>query len=231
MAQTMVRIRANIRDEIVQNLMNRKFVNDNLEVDKLREDLEAKARKMRELAYKACFTEAQIKKMKDLPKGWLPLATDGKIRIEDPKNPENYTEEQASWRTNGDEYGGYDEDDEDAGKNGARPVPFKNTYHGGGYYMNVITTDHPYVKAKEAHAEAYRNLCAKESALREGKRAAERKVLTIIESVTTIKRLLEIWPEVHEFLPEMVSGEAGAVPAELISEINKEFGIGTTEEK
>jgi hypothetical protein len=43
--------------------------------------------------------------------------------------------------------------------------------------------------------------------------------------VTTIKRLLEIWPEVHEFLPELVAGEAGAVPAEMISDINKEFGI------
>jgi hypothetical protein len=218
----MVRIRANIRDEIVANLLNRKFVNDNLELDKLREEVEAKEKAMYELAYKACFTDAQIKKMESLPSGWLPTASGGKLRIEDPKNPENYREEQAIWWPNG----VYDEDGESR-----RPVPFKNTHHGGGYYMNVITTDHPYVKAKEAHAEAYRNLCAKETALREGKRAAERKVLTIIESVTTIKRLLEIWPEVHEFLPEMVSGEAGAVPAELISEINKEFGIGATEEK
>lgn len=219
---TMVRIRANIRDEIIANLLNRKFVNDNLELEKLEDDVNAKKKAMYDLAYKACFTDAQIKKMESLPSGWLPMATHGKLRIEDPKNPENYTEEQANWA---DSY--YADDDEKS----ARPVPFKNTQHGGGYYMNVITTDHPYVKAKEAHKEAERELTKRTAEIRESKRAAERKVTTIIESVTTIKRLLEIWPEVHEFLPEMVSGEAGAVPAELISEINKEFGIEAVEKK
>jgi hypothetical protein len=223
MAATMVRIRANIRDEIVQNLLNRRFMKENLEIDQLKEDLKAKERKMYDLAYKACFTEAQIAKMDSLPKGWLPIASHGKLRIEDPKNPENYREEEAKW-TDGFYY-------EDEGDDGKRPVPFKNTLHGGGYYMNVITMDHPYVLAKEAHAEAYRELTSKQSALRDAKRAAEQKVLTIIESVTTIKRLLEIWPEVHEFLPELVSGEAGQVPATLISEINAEFGIEPVEKK
>ena len=71
-------------------------------------------------------------------------------------------------------------------------------------------------KAKEAEVE-YSN---SNRELWEKKSAMKAKVFTVVDSVTTIKRLTEIWPEITEFLPEKVSGSGGGLPAYIISDLN-----------
>jgi len=65
--------------------------------------------------------------------------------------------------------------------------------------------------------------------------ADRRKVLraqveSITDSVTTIKKLLEVWPEVRELLPPNEQPVISNVPAVLISSLNAAIGLPTEEE-
>lgn len=205
---TMVRLNAQIRDETIRNLLNFKFAKEKAELDKKEEEMEQAQRECKKLAYEACFSKSQREKMEALPAGWLPESKGCKIRIEDKDDPENYN----------DVFAWFSETSE-----GRRRVP--NKLMMGDQFAAVIKSDHPYAvmlaKAKDLQAD--------HDAMREDyheKRSAARvKAMRVIDSVTTVKRLLEIWPQVQEFLPEMVSGQGGGVPAYLVEDLNKEFGL------
>lgn len=66
---------------------------------------------------------------------------------------------------------------------------------------------------------------AMEKDLQERERALRAKVKAVIESVTTVGRLVEVWPEVQDFLPEVMAGPKGNLPATLISDLNAELGL------
>ena len=208
---TMVRINAAIRDETIKNLLNKKFLEQDLAIEKKRKEFKAEEDKLRHMAYEAVFSKKLIEKMEAMPAGWMPDATGVTVRVMDPKDENNFTDEVVSWR------------DDTQDNNGVRRIPFK-FYHSHAFAA-VIPSDHPYIVEKRRIRSVEQDLQEEEKKLREEKRSARAKVERVISSVTTVKRLLEIWPAVQEFLPEMVSGDGGGVPALIIEDLNKEFGL------
>lgn len=207
----MVRINAWIRDETVKNLLNKKFVEENARLEELKEAKIAAARKAEKLAYETAFPKKIRDMLEAAPTGFYPEATYVVVRFYDPKNETNYSDENVSF---GDQ----------------RRVPYKNSYQGGSSFAAVLSKDNPYSKALEEFRKLDAECQTFAQELRDRRRAITAKVLNVINSVTTVKRLLETWPEIHEFLPERVSGADGGVPAHMIADLNEEFGI-TPEKK
>ncbi len=204
MADSSKRINAEIRQTVIKNLIAKKFAEERLEVKRLEEEHVSLKQKRRSLAYKACFTKKQIEMLSSAPAGWFGLTDSGSIRIE--HEPGNY-------------------EDRDVSFGESMPVPYKNHWHGGKAFCAVIGKDHEYVKAHEAENDLKREIHKARDDLREKEHAATEKITTILNSVTTVKKLLETWPAVREYLPETVSGEGGGLPATMIDDINKEFGL------
>lgn len=201
---TMVRLNSSIRDYVIRALLNKKFVKQDLGEQKLAETEKSAAEVSAKLAYEAAFTKDTRKILTEAAPGMFPFASSARIRIEN--SPGNYYDKDFTFGEN-------------------KPVPFRNSYHGGNQFAAVIPGDHPLAKALKAWEEAKKELEIAQQQLREEKSATRRKLETVINSVTTVKRLVEVWPEVQEFLPEVVSGNDGGVPAVLIADLNKEFGL------
>lgn len=205
---TMVRINAMIRDEIINNVIKFKFAKEDVDLEALKAAAEAEREKAEELAYEACFTDVQRKILSEYSAyGFFPVVEGVNIRIEHNESG-NYEDKRVLFGEK-------------------KPVPYKA--HKGSI-VSIIPASHPYVlafaKAKEAEVE-YSN---SNRELREKKSAMKAKVFTVVDSVTTIKRLTEIWPEITEFLPEKVSGSGGGLPAYIISDLNAEIGLGEKKE-
>lgn len=60
---------------------------------------------------------------------------------------------------------------------------------------------------------------------------ASGKAEAVIGSVTTIKKLISVWPEIEEFIPESSKREATNLPAFPIEDLNKSFGLKAKEIK
>lgn len=202
---SMTRITAAIRDHIVSALLAKKYVEQDLELQRLQEAERAAEEAMEKLAYEAAFTAGQRKFLQEAPDGYFPKASNVKIRIANKDNADNYS----------DEYVEFGEE---------KPVFFRNSHYVG-MFAAVIDSDHPYVKAREAYRDADRQVNAMGQDLRQKRRADRVRIETIVNSVTTVKRLQEIWPEVIDYLPETVSGPEGSLPAEIIADLNKDFGL------
>jgi uncharacterized protein (DUF1800 family) len=110
---TMVRINAAIRDETIKNLLNKKFLEQDLAIEKKREAFKEEEKKLRQMAYEAVFSKKMIEKMDAMPSGWMPEATSVQIRVIDPKDENNFTDEKASWAN------------DEADDRGKRRVPYK----------------------------------------------------------------------------------------------------------
>ncbi len=210
------------RSEIkpLKALLDHRFVKEQMSFDERHEALDKQEKDLHQYAYEAAFSKQQIDKTASIPNGWMPKAKSVRIRIESKTDPNNSAiDEEVHWA--------HEED-------GARPVPLmnytgtSNQWHryNQAAFARVIHDDHPYVVARAAYKAAETALRKEEEEYAERRRAPKYKALRITESVTTVKRLIEVWPEVKDFLPEIVSGEGGGVPAELIANINKDFGIG-----
>lgn len=204
---SMVRLNAEIRFKTIENLLNKKYAKDDLELEALYDKQQEADKAVRKLAYEAAFSAATRKILNDAADGFFPKEEQVTIRIE--KGDGNYFDSRYSI-----------EDDEGNG----RPVPFRNSR-----YMNnfaaVVDGKHPFAKAVDAHRDASTEYGTKANEVRNKKHADRRRIEVVLESVTTVKRLTEVWPEVQEFLPEMVSGEGGGVPTQIITDLNKEFGL------
>ena len=204
---TMVRLNADIRAKTIDALLKKKYAKDDLELETLRAKEEEAEKATRKLAYEAAFSAATRKMLADAADGFFP--EEGQVTIRIQKGEGNYFDSR------------YDITDD---QGDPRPVPYRNSRYVNSFAA-VIDGDHPFAKAVEAHREAANEYNKKLGEVRQKKYADTRRVGVVMESVTTVKRLVEIWPEVKEFLPEMVSGEGGGVPAQIIADLNKEFGI------
>ncbi len=201
---SMVRLTQGITAQIVKALLAKKYVQEDLKLEELNQATLAAEAAAEKLAYEAAFTKDQRKMLESAAAGMFPVANRVNMRIE--HSPGNYYDCTYSI---GEE----------------KPVPFRNSHFGGWQFAAVVDGTHPFARAVEAAKAARKEHDLFFGELRDKKRADERRIGTIINSVTTVKRLMEIWPEVKDYLPESVSGEGGGVPAHLISDINKEFGL------
>lgn len=66
-----------------------------------------------------------------------------------------------------------------------------------------------------------------ERSIREKVKEVEANVYAALNSVTTIKRLLAVWPECEELLPEPMCAAKAAMPALVVSDLNKMIGLPT----
>lgn len=57
----------------------------------------------------------------------------------------------------------------------------------------------------------------------------EKTVWAALNSVTTVKRLIEVWPESKELIPENVDSVKAALPALKVEDLNKMIGLPTSE--
>lgn len=201
---TMVRLNSSIRQQIVQSLLNKKYVKDELALDEMRKKTDEAKKDANKLAYEACFTAPVRKLLADAAPGFYPEQGYCQIRVE--TSATNYVDMRA-------EFGEM------------KRIPFKNHHYGGNAFAAVIPNTHPYMKAVEA-ATAIENEWDKAWAELNSKMHADTiRITRVLESVTTVKRLTEVWPEVVDFLPEEVSGPAGGLPAEVIADLNRAFGL------
>lgn len=201
---TYIRITASLRDEIIENALKQRFANERLALEEANQETNRLEAERDQYGYEAAFSKSDRERMAALPKGWLPTLYAVKVAIEETSD---VIEVKFGDR---------------------RIVPFEAFESSGRYgnrVTNVIRADHPYLlaeqrveAAKEKARGLYQELLGNERALRA-------KVKAVLDSTNSVSRLLEIWPEVTELLPDIHSGPKGGVPAVLIADLNAEIGL------
>ncbi|MGE1562171.1 Nmad5 family putative nucleotide modification protein [Pantoea septica] len=68
-----------------------------------------------------------------------------------------------------------------------------------------------------------------ESKVEKRKDEIEKTVWAALNSVQTIKRLIEVWPESQELIPENVDSVKASLPALKVEDLNKMIGLPTSE--
>ena len=196
-----IRINATIRDTVVKGLLNHRFSVAEGLLEERREQLKQRLQNLKEIAYKAVYG-TQAEKMLAVPKGWMEERDSVRVEIEGRTRIEVYF-----------------------AKN--MPIPQEDLNYSKA--AAIFKADCEYLVEFDSIQEA-------DMALRDDQRELDKEIsqlknraLAIINSVTTVKRLLEVWPEVAEFLPEENAGPVGGVPAVLIEDLNNAFGLKKAE--
>jgi Nucleotide modification associated domain 5 len=194
-----IRITATIRDHIVSGMLRHRFSADQLKIDEARAALDDLKSRRKASAYGLIYSEKEREELARR-RSWFKCVSKVKVMIED----EDVTEFE------------FPE---------AMPVPYD---HGKDYSASVAKIVKPDCEYLTLRAEekvmksevddAQRELDREQSALRT-------RAIAVIESVTTVKRLLEVWPEVQDFLPEENAGPQGGVPAVLVADLNSAFNL------
>ncbi|MBS0859610.1 Nmad5 family putative nucleotide modification protein [Providencia rettgeri] len=76
-------------------------------------------------------------------------------------------------------------------------------------------------------SKRFEKLKQKENKLAEKETEIETTTRAILSSVTTIKRLIEIWPESKELIPADISKSSATLPALQVEDLNKLIGLPT----
>lgn len=197
-----VRITAALRDGIVTNAVTQRFAADKLLVSEQEEHVRQLTAQRDRDGYEAAFSELDRKRLSAVPDGWFPKCNSVKVAVEE-------TNEVIEIKF-------------------AQPqrVPYEvHDKRHGTHIASIIRPDHPYMSARTAVRDAEAILKAMREELAERERALRVKVRAVVESVTTVARLVEVWPEVAELLPEVHAGPKGNLPATLIADLNAEIGL------
>ena len=89
-----------------------------------------------------------------------------------------------------------------------------------GSYRVVVPADNPM-------ATSYIHMTQETNRINEEKGRFKRKVEATLKSVTTVNRLLEVWPELKQIIPpEVFEGEIIGLPAIITSDLNKHINFG-----
>lgn len=197
-----IRINAELRDGIITNAITQRFAADRLQIAEQDEKVRLLTKERDQAGYEAAFSEVDRKRLAAAPDGWFPKDTKVKVAVEETNEVIEITFAEA------------------------QRVPYEvhNNRHGT-HIASIIKPDHPYMAARNAVRDAKAIKEAMDKDLQERERALRAKVKAVIESVTTVGRLIEVWPEVQDFLPEVMAGPKGNLPATLISDLNAELGL------
>lgn len=200
-----------IRSHIIETIMNKRFLAEHDDIEKLREKIKAAQTEAWNDIYDAVYPpNSKVRKMLDgAPDGAFPASASLYVRVLDPEDDNNYEDKCVEIGSAGN-------------PKTCRPVLYRHKAYG---YAAVIDSTNPAFKKINQISSMQAELNGKLNALSEKKGALYQRVSNVINSVTTVKRLLEVWPEVKDFLPEENSGPAGGLPAEIIADLNKEIGL------
>lgn len=195
------RINASIRDTVIANAIKGPLAELELK------GLELVARKtelqteLDNLGYETCYTKAERDRLAAIPSGWVPRSLNGMVQINGAVKPISFGSD--------------------------RPVPFDaSTFtHGSRRILQVLEDGCAYLEKQKEFKAADEALDQHNREFQERRRYLKAKVTAIVESVTTVNRLIEIWPQVVDFLPEQISDPITGVPAIMIEDLNRELGI------
>jgi len=163
----------------------------------LQKELKSQKAPVAEKLYNTLYDKATRDKMNALPDGWLPTSPDFQCRT----------------------------------NNGYRTVDFKNreakrflAKHGGSVRLDPDSVRT--CKIKKKLLDIIEDFKDKESELRSERAAAYNKALVILNSVTTVNRAIEVWPEAESFILACTGGEIiRNVPAPDLKKFNKQMDL------
>lgn len=194
------RITAGLRDHIVAGLLRHRFNLEQLAINEEQERINKRAAERTQGAYEMVFTEAERKRLAEAPEGWYPEVDSVRVQVEGGKV------EEVEFET-------------------SKRVPYEVEDGGWRHITAIVSLDNHYFQVNREVAEMREALDQRRQKLSEDKATLRNRAVAVIESVTTVKRLLEIWPELHDFLPEENAGPSGDVPAIMVSDLNEQFGL------
>lgn len=155
-------------------------------------------------AYETIYSMKTRKRLDDAPEGHYPRTMEVMVRKVDPNDDENFTDVRIKFEE-------------------LKRVPYK--HYTMSTFAAVINADNPVFSKIFVLDAKKREMVEFSNKFREERMASYNRVNNILNSVTTVKRLIEIWPQVQEFLPELVSAPGGGVPVHLIEDLNREYGL------
>lgn len=197
-----IRITADLRDGIIRNAVAQRFAADKLAIAEQEERVRQLTKERDQAGYEAAFTEVDRKRLSAAPEGWFPKSTAVKVAVEETNEVIEITFAEA------------------------QRVPYEvHDKRHNTHIASIIRPDHPYMAARAAVRDAKAILEAMQRELKERETGLRNRVKAVVESVTSVGRLVEVWPEVVELLPEVHAGPKGNLPAMLISDLNAEIGL------
>lgn len=194
------RITAGLRDHIVAGLLRHRFNLEQLAINEEQERINKRAAERTQGAYEMVFTEAERKRLAEAPEGWYPEVDSVRVQVDGGKV------EEVEFET-------------------SKRVPYEVEDGGWRHITAIVSPDNHYFQVNREVADMREALDQRRQKLSEDKATLRNRAVAVIESVTTVKRLLEIWPELHDFLPEENAGPSGDVPAIMVSDLNEQFGL------
>ncbi len=194
------RIKADIRNALVSGAVKKAFADEEKQLEQMREDLGKLGKQKDDICYREAFEPAEYRKIKSLPRGWLPMDYDVKVQV----SGSHVT--QLKWSE-------------------ARPVPHKFTSYSSPV-SRIIEPDNPALITMKEYKEAERGYEERRADLNKRKSELKVQVIAVINSVTTTGRLKEIWPECAELLPMGSESSGDMLPAIILKDLNKTIGLG-----
>lgn len=202
----MTRLTHHIREKLLKDLIMRSFQ------AKAQAQVDAQKVFAAEV-YRACFTEKEHKLMASLPRGWLVMDDDIKVQIANEVRTFHFS------GSGGNSYLPSELSLAGAEKGDARfPIPYNK--YSGSPVVAVFDADHPIRLMNDELRNARQDLV---KAIQEATTATKK----VLESVGSIKKLIEVWPEVEAFAkPYLTEGERRAIlPMIPREKINAMLGL------
>jgi Nucleotide modification associated domain 5 len=196
---SVTRISASLRDHVVKGLLRHRFNSEQLIIDELLTKAEEVKERRLLTGYGTVYTVAESAELMK-KRSWFRNVQKVKVQVED-------------------------EDVQEVHFSSSLPVPYE---HGKEYSPGIaaiIKLDCDYFKLKAEEDAIRENVKAQQQQLQKDRDALYVRAVSVIESVTTVKRLIEVWPEVQDFLPEENAGPQGGVPAVLVADLNSAFNL------
>lgn len=96
-------------------------------------------------------------------------------------------------------------------------------------YLVTPNRDQCLFAADHEITKRFDEIFAAEAKAEKRKEEIEKTVWAALNSVSTIKRLVEVWPESQELIPENVDSVRASLPALKVEDLNKMIGLPTNE--
>lgn len=193
------------REDILNKLIHDTFSERDEKLEKERFDIAYKI-------YKKIYTPSTIKKIDALPKGWLKKSASMEIYIPGENYPINFSF-------------GYQEKE--------KRTPIKKRFLDKEYSSYISTPSIQFTMEKNSEIiETIRTYLDNKETLNDERRKARNSASGTLYRITTLKSLLDNWPEIKPFIPQYIldkaqtSGTAVSLPRE---ELNKIFDLPVEE--
>ena len=106
-------------------------------------------------------------------------------------------------------------------------LPYGYDEEGKYLFLPTPSNDKCLFSATDHLSIEFTELEAKGKSINKKKDDLKTTVTSILNSVSTTKRLIEVWPEAKELLPDSVEKEITGLPALQIADVNKLIGLPT----